>query len=135
MERVIFKGKARKKCFFQKTLLMQALSPVQKTKEGPILWPAPSQDIKVMSSGEALFCKDKPVPLCGRNSPAVSILPQPLLQTTLITTQSTLKALVPCKGQSGRLFGLKIYFILAIEVCTGVNHAPQDDFGGTETTG
>lgn len=51
--------------------------------------------------GEALFYKDNSVPLCSRNNPAVSILCQSLLQTTLITTPSTLKALVPCKGQSG----------------------------------
>lgn len=37
MERVIFKGKARRKCHLQKTLLRQTLCPVQKTKEGPIL--------------------------------------------------------------------------------------------------
>lgn len=54
-----------------------------------------------LCSGEALFYKDNSVPWCSRNNPAVSILSQPLLQTTLITTQSTLKALVPCKGHSG----------------------------------
>lgn len=54
-----------------------------------------------LCSGEALFYKDNSVPWCSRNNPAVSILSQPLVQTTLITTQSTLKALVPCKGHSG----------------------------------
>lgn len=54
-----------------------------------------------LCSGEALFYKDNSVPWCSRNNPAVSILSQPLLQTTLITTQSTLKAFVPCKGHSG----------------------------------
>lgn len=54
-----------------------------------------------LCSGEALSYKDNSAPWCSGNNPAVSILSQPLLQTTLITTQSTVKALVPCKGQSG----------------------------------
>lgn len=54
-----------------------------------------------LCSGEALLYKDNSVPLRSRNNSAVSILSQSLLQTTHITTQSTLKALVPCKGHSG----------------------------------
>lgn len=90
-----------------------------------------------LRSGEALFYKDNSVPLCSRNNPAVSILSQSLLQTTLITTQSTLKALAPCKGQSGpqcKSFCTEEIFHPCHTGLHRVNHTPQDDFGGSAST-